>query len=148
MLARGEQLPAQCGSNFIPRPCAISGPDGLPHKGNTDIYQTRYKKCSVIVSDFPSGWIPESVILEGMFVIQTAPLPGVSTFRQYTDMVLKRFVQPHLRAGATQVHVLFDDSIQYPKQIEREERLFNTSRYISRMFRNHSSRNSCPKLEG
>ena len=64
MLAGSEKLPAQCGSNFIPCPCALSGPDGLPHKGNksktTDFYETRYKKFSVIVSGVPSGWIPVS----------------------------------------------------------------------------------------
>ena len=61
----------------------------------------------------------------GMFMIQTAPPPGTSNFRQYTDRLLKRFVQPHLRAGAIEVHVLFDDpdtSNQSPKEIERQKR--------------------------
>lgn len=60
-----------------------------------------------------------------MFLIQTAPPPGTSTFQQYTDMLLRRFVQPHLKAGAREVHVLFDDpdcSHQSPKQIERQTR--------------------------
>lgn len=33
VLARGEQLPTECGSYFIQHPCALSDPDGLPHKG-------------------------------------------------------------------------------------------------------------------
>lgn len=52
VLARGEQLPAQCGSNFIPRPCALSGPDGLPHKGNksktTDFYEHDTKNAVLL----------------------------------------------------------------------------------------------------
>ena len=129
MLTRGDQLPSGCVSNFIARPCALSDSNGLPHKGNkskaTDFFETRYKRFDVIVSAFPSGWIPDSVILEGMFLIQTAPAPGVSTFRQYTDILLNRFIHPHIRAGATEVHVLFDDpdnSIQSPKEIERQKR--------------------------
>ena len=96
MLSRGDQLPSDFVSNFIARPCALSDPNGLPHKGNkskaTDFFETRYKRFDVIVSTFPSGWIPDSVILEGMFLIQTAPPPGVSTFEQYTDMLLSRFI--------------------------------------------------------
>lgn len=129
VLARGEQLPPECSSYFIPCPCALSDPDGLPHKGNkskaTDFFETRYKKFNVIVSNFPGAWTPQSVILEGMFLIQTAPPPGISTFREYTDMLLTRFVQPHLRAGALEVHIIFDDpgtSHQSPKEIERQKR--------------------------
>ena len=72
----------------------------------TDFFKTRYKKLEVIVSNFPGAWTPQSVILDGKFLIQTAPAPD---FREYTDMLLKQFVQPHLRAGALEVHVLFDD---------------------------------------
>ena len=92
--------------------------------GNTtDIFETRHKNLDVIVSAFP---VPDSVIL-----IQTAPLPGVSTFGHYTDLLLKCFVQPHLRAGATQVHVFFNNpnnSIQSPKEIERQKR--DTSAHV------------------
>ena len=86
VLAHGEKLPQQCGSYFIPRPCTLSDPEGLPHKGNkskaTDFFETRYKKFGVIVSTFPGAWIPQSIILEGLFMMQTAPPPGTTTFRQ------------------------------------------------------------------
>lgn len=77
------------GSYFIPRPCALSDADGIPTKGiSTDFFETRYKKFEVIVSVFPGAWIPQSVILEGTFMIQTAPPLGITTFQQYTDMLL------------------------------------------------------------
>jgi len=129
VLARGEKLPADCGSYFTQRPCALSDHDGLPHKGNkskaTDFFEMRYKRFEIIVSALPNAWIPHSVLLEGMFLIQTAPPPGTCTFLQYTDMLLRRFVQPHLKAGALEVHVLFDDpdnSQCSPKDIERQKR--------------------------
>ena len=126
MLASGEKLPQDCGSNFIPRPCALVSAEGLPTKGNkskaTDFFETHYKQVGVIVSAFPNSWTPDSVILEGMFMIQTAPSPGITTFRQYTDMLLKRFTVPHLKAGTKEVHILFDDPDQTesPKEIERQ----------------------------
>ena len=33
-------------------------------------------------------WIPDSDILEGMFLMKTVPPPEVSTFTQYTNMLL------------------------------------------------------------
>ena len=128
MLARGKQLPQDCGSNFIPRPCALVAADGVPTKGNkskaTDFFETCYKQVGVIVSAFPNSWTPDSVILEGMFMVQTAPSPGITTFQQYTDMLLKRFTVPHLKAGTKEVHILFDDPDQTesPKEIERQVR--------------------------
>ena len=58
-------------------------------------------------------------------MIQTAPPPGIRTFHHYTEMLLKRFVHPHLNAGAMAIHVLFDDpdySQISPKLIERQKR--------------------------
>ena len=64
-----------------------------------------------------------------MFLIQTAPPPGVTTFRQYTDMLLKRFTVPHLKAGVQEVHILFDelDQTESPKEIEHQKRDDNSS---------------------
>lgn len=126
---RGEQLPPACSLHYIPRPSALCDSDGSPNKGNksktTDFFETRYKKCNVIVSTFPGSWTPETVILEGMFLIQTTPPPSVITFRHYTNMLLKRFVCPHLNAGVKEVHILYDDpnySQISPKLIERQKR--------------------------
>ena len=59
MLASGEQLPQDCGSNFTPLPCALVSAEGLPTKGNkskaTDFFETRYKQVGVIVSAFPNS---------------------------------------------------------------------------------------------
>ena len=106
VLANGQQMPPECEFTFIP--------DQMNYLQKVTrvkqlIFETRYKKVSVIVSNFQTSWVPESVILEGMFLIQTAPPPGVTTFQQYTEMLLKRFVLPHLRAGTLEVHVVFDD---------------------------------------
>ncbi len=56
----------------------------------------------------PSGWIPDVVILEGMFLIQVSPLSNMSCMQDYVKLLLFRFVRPHLVAGAKEVHIVFD----------------------------------------
>ena len=125
MFSRGESVPQACESQFTPLPLALVGHDGLPYKGNksktTDFFEARYKKAGAIVSNFPQQWVPDSVILEGMFMIQTPPSPGITTYVQYCKLLVTRYISPHLRAGVNQVHVLFDDPTQNatsPKQLE------------------------------
>ena len=110
MFSRGEKMHQACGSQITPLPPALVGHDGLPYKGNkskaTDFFETRYKKAGVIVSDFPQQWVP--------------PSPGIATYAQYCKLLVTRYINPHLKAGVCQVHVLFDDPSQNmsPKQIE------------------------------
>ena len=57
MFSKGEKMPQACGSQFTPLHLTLVGHDGLPYKGSksktTDLFETRYKKAGVIVSDFP-----------------------------------------------------------------------------------------------
>ena len=45
------------------------------------------------------------VILEGMFLIQTPPIP-TSCMRDYVNLLLAKSVRPHLKARVTAVHVV------------------------------------------
>ena len=58
-------------------------------------------------------------------MIQTPPSPGIATYAQYCKLLVMRYISPHLKAGVSQVHVLFDDPTQTtisPKQIEHAKR--------------------------
>ena len=83
MFTKGENVPPTCGVQFTPLPLAIVGTDELPYKGNkstaTNLFETRYKDANGIVYRFPQQWLPDSDILEGMFIIQTPPSPGITT---------------------------------------------------------------------
>ena len=64
------------GEQYLELPRAICTPHGVPHKGPKS-YATKYiekRYCNLIGSMFPGGWVPDSVVLEGMFLINTAPL--------------------------------------------------------------------------
>ena len=112
-----------------PLPRALVDSNGLPYKGsksNTTTYlEKRYKQASIIISAFPPGWVPDTIILEGMFMIQTSPIPTMSYMTDYVQYLLSRFVRPHFVAGAKEVHVLFDNpgsQSETPKELEQMRR--------------------------
>ena len=51
----------------------------MPHKGNksmiTTVLENRHKG-QVVFNTFPQGWMPDIVVLEGLFIIHTTPLPS------------------------------------------------------------------------
>ena len=67
----------------------------MPHKGNkraiTAVLENSYKG-RVVFNIFPQGWIPDIVILEGLFIIHTTPLPSHSNMLQYTTFPWKLVV--------------------------------------------------------
>ena len=103
--------------------------NGLPYKGsksNTTTYlENRYRQASVIVPAFPPGWVPDVVILEGMFIVRTSLIPTMSYMTDYVQYLLARFVCPHFAAGAKEVHVVFDSpgsQLETPKEPEQIRR--------------------------
>jgi hypothetical protein len=111
-LCRSGQFNSSINPPYIPLPRALVTADGFPHKGNksniTNFFKSRYKDLNVVSSYFPSNWIPDSVLLEGMFLIQTVPSLGVDSYSNYCQMVASRFILPHFKNGVKEVHVIFD----------------------------------------
>jgi len=113
---------------YIELPRALANADGIPHKGKksgtTTALENRYKG-QVVTNTFPPRWIPDLVILEGMFIINTTPLPSHSNMWNYTAFLLKRFLSQYSRLGVPEIHVVFDDPGRlknHPKAIERARR--------------------------
>ena len=72
----------------------------------------------------PPGWVPTSVIMEGMFMflINITPWSAHKCMGDYDDFLLGLC---HFRKGANEVHLLFDDpdcQMQSPKHFERQHR--------------------------
>lgn len=108
-------------------PRALMDKDGLPYKSSksltTEYIITRYKHAPLVLTCLP--WVPTSVILEGMFMIQTAPLSTTEKMKEYAELLLVRYVQPHYSAGALVVHVVFDNPgglLESPKALEQSRR--------------------------
>ena len=115
----------------IELPRAIATSDGHPFKGakanSTKVYEKRYEHASptIIRTSTPPGWIPAAVIMEGMFLINITPWSAHKSIGDYSDFLLRQYILPHFRNGATEVHLLFDDPecpAQSPKFFERHHR--------------------------
>lgn len=112
---------------FLELPRAIATKDGIPHKGQkisiTKFYEKRYEDALLV--QFPSGWVPHSVILKGMFLINATPIRMHSQMAEYVRYLFERFLMRYLQVGVCELHVIFDSPgavTQHPKNIERERR--------------------------
>ena len=79
---------------YLELPRALADESGIPNKGqksnSTAFYNNRYGE-QVIMSQFPLQWIPDAVILEGMFMINATPLRIHSQMSEYTRFLLVRY---------------------------------------------------------
>ena len=76
----------QVGQQYIELPRAISDSNGNLHKDQksytTKWLENRYK--NLVCNQLPGGWVPDVVVLEGMFMINTPPLTTHSTMKDYS----------------------------------------------------------------
>ena len=114
---------------YIELPRAICDTESAPIKGQkstvTKFYQTRYKNSNFITHCFESTWTAETVIIEGMFIINTKPLNCHRTMEEYGHFLIRRFVVPHFCKGSKELHLLFDNPGQLhenPKSFEQARR--------------------------
>ena len=118
------------GEQYIEFPRAICDLDGTPVKGQkslvTNYYVARYKAPpNLIMHAFPAHYTPDSVILEGMFLIHVKPLNIHKVMGDYASFFTRRFITPHFKKGAVEVHLLFDNpgcQSENPKVFEQQKR--------------------------
>ena len=108
---------------YIELPRALCDTNGVLNKGQksvaTKFYETRYNsEQDIFTSTLP--WCPDTVIMEGMFLINTTPLHSHKTMAHYATFLMKRFIINHFRKGVAEVHLLFDNpgEQQTPKKFE------------------------------
>jgi len=69
--------------------------------------------------------VPEVVIMDTMFVINTRPLRQTNTFSDYALFLFNQFVTQYFRKGALEVYLIFDKpnrQIFNPKKFEQRKR--------------------------
>ena len=76
----------------------------------TKSLEKRYK--DLICNQLPVGWVPDTVVVEGMFMINTSPLSTHSTMKEYAEFLLRRIVMSHFGKGSTEV---FDNLGRLPE---------------------------------
>lgn len=115
--------------SILPR--ALADEEGNPHKSAKSSWTDKLQACyqtaqpPVVVSTLPQGWLPQVVIIDSMFLINTKPLRQTKTPANYARLIFDRFALQHLKAGASEVHFVFDNPGQQPfnpKQFEHGRR--------------------------
>jgi hypothetical protein len=113
--------------SLLPR--AISDADGNPHKGAKskwmDKLQLRYNLPNTTPFTSAPPWIPEVVIIDAMFAINTNPLRQHKTMEEYAYLLFRQCVLPHFCHGTREVHFVFDHPGRLafnPKDCEHKRR--------------------------
>ena len=115
---------------YLELPSAFALPNGLPYSASkcstTQFYQNRYSgNVKDLFSDKLDHSKYECAILEGMFLLNTSPLGSCTTYLEYGEFFLRRWIETYFRLGYSEVHVIFDDCANTeigPKDIERRKR--------------------------
>lgn len=122
----------------IELPRAIATAKGNLIKGTkanaTKVYAKRYKQAleQIIRTSYPPGWVPDVVIVEGMFLINISPWGGHSTMSDYAAFWKNQHIDKHFKCGAKEVHVIFDNPGSLPctpkqfEHIHRDKQSSNT----------------------
>ena len=58
-------------------------------------------------------------------MMQTSPLPGITSMRECAQLLLSQYIRPHLQVGVQEVHVVFHTPElmnETPKELEKKRR--------------------------
>ena len=81
----------------------IATSEGHPVKGikstTTNVYEKCYEHASpaIITTALPQGWVPDTVVMEGMFLINITPWSAHKNIGEYATFLLKQHILPHFR---------------------------------------------------
>ena len=95
-------------------PRALADENGNPHKAAknqwTNKIHSRYLSATpgVIFSSLPSGWIPQTVLIDAMFLLNTTPLRRTKNITEYCNLLFNRYLLDHYKVGVNEIHLLFD----------------------------------------
>lgn len=107
--------PDVVGEQYIEFPRALCDVNGLPIKCQKSV-------ATKFLSGKISEFVPETVILEGMFIINTKPLHSQKIMAHYGNFIMRRFVLPYFHKGSSEVHLLFNNpgnQAENPKVFEQ-----------------------------
>lgn len=102
-------------------PRAIADDDGCIRKGVKAVWKDKNSKrysdthMGVILNTLPLGWVPDMVVMDGMFLINCKPLRNTTTISDYAMLLFNRFFAPYFQTNSTkEIHLVFDAPNQQP----------------------------------
>ena len=75
-----------------------------------DKLRGRYSSTDPVVfeNSLPTGWVPDIVVIDAMFLVNTKPLRSTGCISGYVKLLSSRFMLQHFQAGVQQIHLIFD----------------------------------------
>ncbi|VDI31327.1 Hypothetical predicted protein [Mytilus galloprovincialis] len=115
---------------FLQLPRALCDAEGIPEKGQkataANVFKNIYSDAFLLQVPKAPVSSKTTVIIDGMFIINTSPLASHQTFGDYGDFLFNRWIIKYYNQyTANEVHLLFDDPNRNgvsPKDIERTRR--------------------------
>ena len=103
--------PVQDLDQFLRLPRAICDADGMPEKGQKSSAATVFKNTysDAFVSQVPPNLSPlhTCFIIDGMFIINTSPLPVHKSFADYAEFLFSRWIlKPQKQFQAYEIHLI------------------------------------------
>ena len=118
-----------CDEQYSILPRALADEDGNPHKSSksswSDKLAKRYECANPSVFMSSLLHIPQVVIIDAMFMLNTRPLRQTKTIIEYTILLFNQFVIQYYKTGVKEVHLIFDKPGRQnfnPKQFEHNKR--------------------------
>ncbi|CAC5418643.1 unnamed protein product [Mytilus coruscus] len=115
---------------FLQLPRALCDAEGIPEKGQkataANVFKNIYYDAFLLQVPKAPVSSKTTVIIDGMFIINTSPLASHQTFGDYGEFLFNRWIIKYYNQyTANEVHLLFDDPNRNgvsPKDIERTRR--------------------------
>ena len=100
-------------------PRALADEHGFPYNSTKSSWTENLAELQL---PLPQEWVPEIVIIDAMFLINTKPLRRTKTIAHYGQ---QRFALKYYQAGVSEVHLIFDEPGRQafnPKVFEHSKR--------------------------
>ena len=110
--------------------------------------ESRYQSTHppVFIKTLP--WLPQVLIVDAMFLVNTRPLRRTKTIEEYAILLFNRFILEHYKAGVRGVHLIFDKPSKQafnPKQFEHAKRYLSKKTSCQHEHISFSSHTSIPQ---
>lgn len=93
--------------SILPR--GLSDCNDTPNKGSKSTWTAKLRERYPKAFPEKMHFIPDTVIIDSMFLINTNPRRQSKTIGSYGGQLYQRFVEPYYRYGAKEVHLVFDN---------------------------------------
>ena len=118
-------------------PRALCDENGMPNKSSkshwTDKLQKPYQLSETRIVTYSLQCLPQAVIIDAMFMLNTKPLRRTNTIAEYSKLLFHQYILHHFKTGICEVHLVFDS----PCRNSFNPKIFEQDRWYKKTFKMH-----------